>query len=148
MSPLKTRIVEDTKAALKAGDKTRLSVLRMLSAAVRQREIDGRCELDDVALLAVVDKQIKQRHDAAAQYRSGGRPELAAAEEAEIVVLSAFLPQPLQPAALEALIERVIAEVGADSPRDIGKVMAALKPQVAGRADLAQVSARIRARLT
>lgn len=147
MSELKFRIAEDIKAALKAGDKARLSVLRMLSAAIKQREIDQRTASDDAAVLGIIDKQIKQRHDAAAQYRSGGRDELAAAEQAEAAVLASYLPPALDPVQLEALIERVIAEVHASSPRDIGKVMAALKPQVTGRADMAQISGLVKARL-
>lgn len=147
MPDLKSRIAEDVKAALKAGDKQRLGVLRMLTAAIRQREIDARAPLDDAAVLGLVEKQIKQRREAQQAYRDGNRPELAAAEAAEIEVLNAYLPQPLAESELESLIQRAIADTGAVGMQDMGKVMAWLKPQVQGRVDMGKLSGQVKARL-
>ena len=144
---LKQRLNEDIKTAMRAGDKARLTTLRMASAAIKQREVDERIELDDSAVLAVVEKMIKQRRDAATQYEQGNRPELAAAEHAEIDILKDYLPEPLSDADLDALITAAMAESGATSVADMGKVMAKLKPAVQGRADMSQVSARVRALL-
>ncbi|MCX7673695.1 MAG: GatB/YqeY domain-containing protein [Thiobacillaceae bacterium] len=144
---LKTRIAEDMKAALRARESGRLSAIRLLLAAVKQREIDERCELDDAGVIAVIDKLIKQRRESAAQYEAAGRPELAAAERAEIEVLKAYLPQPLSSDELDALVRQALSETAAAGARDIGKVMAWLKPHVTGRADMAAVSARVKAAL-
>lgn len=144
---LKQRLNEDIKTAMRAGDKARLTTLRMATAAIKQREVDERIELDDSAVLAVVEKMIKQRRDAATQYEQGNRPELAAAEHAEIDILQDYLPEPLSEADLDALITAAMAEAGATSLADMGKVMATLKPAVQGRADMSQVSARVRALL-
>ncbi|MDW8324474.1 MAG: GatB/YqeY domain-containing protein [Burkholderiales bacterium] len=144
---LKTRIAEDMKAALRARESGRLSAIRLLLAAVKQREIDERCELDDAGVIAVIDKLIKQRRESAAQYETAGRPELAAAERAEIEVLKAYLPQPLSSDELDALVRQALSETAAAGARDIGKVMAWLKPHVTGRADMAAVSARVKAAL-
>ncbi|WP_421717762.1 GatB/YqeY domain-containing protein [Algiphilus sp.] len=147
MSTLKERLSADMKTAMRAGDKPRLAVIRMLQAAIKQREIDERIELDDAAALSILEKQVKQRRDAAAQYRDGGREELAAQEDFEAGVLAEYLPQPLDEAALAGLIDQAIAETGAGAMGDMGKVMAWLKPQVAGRADMGALSGKVRAKL-
>ena len=148
MSTLGERLSAEMKDAMRAGDKPRLGVIRMLQAAIKQREIDEQTELDEAAKLAIVEKQVKQRRDAAAQYREGGRAELAAQEEHEAGVLAEYLPQPLDAAELEALIEQGVTETGAAGMADMGKVMAWLKPRVAGRADMGQLSAKVRERLS
>jgi len=136
------------KAAMRAGDKPRLGALRMLWAAVRQREVDERAgELDDAAVIAAVEKAVKQRREAADQYRDAGRAELADKEQAELEVLREYLPQPLGESELAALVEEAVRETGAASLKDMGKVMATLRPRVQGRADMADVSARVKSRL-
>ena len=132
---------------MKGGEKARLKVLRMLTAAIKQKEIDERIELDDAEVLAVIDKQVKQRRESIEQYVAGGRPELAEAEQAEIDILADFLPEQLNEEELEAMIVAAIADSGAESMGDMGKVMAQLKPKVQGRADMKQVSAAVRAKL-
>ena len=144
---LKIRILDDVKTAMKARAAERLSTLRMLTAAMKQKEVDERVELDDGAVLAIVEKLIKQRREAAAQFEAGGRADLAAAERAEIEVLSAYLPAPLSAAEIAAAIDAALAQTGAQTAKDMGRVMALLKPGLAGRADLAQVSAQVKARL-
>lgn len=144
---LKARLSDDMKQALRAGDKARLSNLRMALAAIQQREVDERVELDDVQVMAVLEKMIKQRRESAAQYRSGGREELAAKEESEIADLAAYLPEPLSDQELDALIVQVIADTGAQSMRDMGKVMGQVKQLAEGRADMGAVSAKVKARL-
>lgn len=144
---LKTRINEDMKSALRAKDAPRLSAIRLLMAAIKQREVDERIELDDAAVIAVVDKLLKQRKDSATQYEAAGRLDLAGGERFEIEILSAYLPAGLSAAEIAAAIDQALASTGAASPADMGKVMAILKPQLAGRADMAQVSAQVRARL-
>jgi uncharacterized protein YqeY len=144
---LKTRIQEDIKSALRAKDSARLSALRLLMAAIKQREIDERTELDDAAVTATIEKLIKQRRDAATQYDAANRPELARGERFEIEVLSAYLPAALSDDELEQAITTALAETQAASVADIGKVMGLLKSRVAGRADMAEVSRRVRARL-
>lgn len=144
---LKLRLQNDIKTAMRGGDKLGLITLRMLSAAIKQREIDERIVLDDAQVLAVVEKLIKQRREAATQYEAGHRPDLAAKELAEIALLQAYLPEPLSEAELDALIERALAETGAASIKDMGRIMAALKPAIQGRADMAIVSARVKGRL-
>ncbi|MEM1081194.1 MAG: GatB/YqeY domain-containing protein [Pseudomonadota bacterium] len=145
---LKTQILDDVKTAMKAGEKDRVKVLRMLTAAVKQREVDERIELDDAQVLAVVDKMVKQRRESIEQYQAGGRPELAAIEQAEIDQLSSYLPEPLSDEALVQLIDQAIANTGAQSMADMGQVMGQLKPQVQGRADMKQVSTTVRGRLS
>jgi uncharacterized protein YqeY len=147
-SALKTRIQEDMKAAMRAKDGARLGVIRMILAAVKQREVDERIELDDGQIVAVLGKMIKQHQDSVSQYRSGGREDLVAKEQAEIQVIEAYLPPALSEAELSGLVERAIAATGAQSIKDMGKVMAALKPQIQGRADMALLSAQIKARLS
>ncbi len=144
---LKTRILDDVKAAMKARAAERLSTLRMLTAAMKQKEVDERVELDDAAILAIVEKLIKQRREAAAQFEAGGRADLAAAERNEIEVLSAYLPAPMSAAEIAAAVDAALAQAGAQTVKDMGRVMALLKPALAGRADLAQVSAQVKARL-
>ncbi|MEM6809736.1 MAG: GatB/YqeY domain-containing protein [Pseudomonadota bacterium] len=144
---LKNTLTDDMKTAMRAGDKSRLTVIRMALAAIKQREVDERIELDDAATLAVIEKMVKQRRESITQYEKGGRPELAAAEAAEIEVLQVYLPEPLDEAALAEIIENAISDTGAESMRDMGKVMGKVKAAAAGRADMAQVSAIIKARL-
>jgi hypothetical protein len=146
--PLKTRITEDMKDAMRAKNAPRLSTIRMLLAAVKQREVDERRELADADVLAVIDKMIKQRRDSIAQFEAGHRADLAAVEKAELEVLSAYMPQPLSDAEIDALIAEAMASTGATGAAGMGKVMAELKPRLAGRADLAAVSATVKARLT
>lgn len=145
---LKARLNEDMKDAMRARDKGRLSAIRMAMAAVKQREVDERIELDDAQVTAVLEKMIKQRHESARQYRAGNREDLAAVEDAEIEVLSAYMPEPLGEAEIEALIEEVVAATGASSMRDMGKVMGQLKGRAQGRADMADISARVKSRLS
>lgn len=145
---LKARIQEDMKAALKARDSARLSAIRMLMAAIKQREVDERIELDDAAIMATVEKQIKQRRDSAAQYDAGNRPEQAAAERHEIEVLSVYLPEAMSDEELDSAIAAALSETGAATAADMGKVMGALKPRLTGRADMAEVSRRVRSRLS
>lgn len=144
---LKARLTEDMKAAMKSGDKARLGVLRLILAAIKQREVDERITLDDAQTLAVLEKMLKQRRDSVSQYEAAGRQDLAQVERAEMAVIESYLPSRLEPAEIDALIDAAIAAAGASSARDMGKVVAAVKPQVAGRADMAEVSARIKARL-
>lgn len=144
---LKQQLTDDMKAAMRGGDKQRLGVIRLVLAAIKQREVDERIELDDAQTLAVLEKMLKQRRDSVSQYAAAGREDLADVERAEMVVIEAYLPAQLDPAELDALIAQAIATTGASSPRDMGKVMAAVKGQAAGRADMAQVSARIKAKL-
>jgi len=144
---LKDRITADMKTAMKAGDKDRLGVIRMALAAIKQREVDERRELTDADVLAAVEKMVKQRRESVAQYESGGRADLAAKENREIGVLSEYLPEPLSDDELAALIDAAIAETGAESLRDMGKVMAKIRDEAQGRADMGAVSARVKARL-
>jgi hypothetical protein len=148
MSTLGERLSAEMKDAMRAGDKPRLGVIRMLQAAIKQREIDEQTELDEAAKLAIVEKQVKQRRDAAVQYREGGREELAEQEDYEAGVLAEYLPQALDVAELDALLEQAVSETGAAGMADMGKVMAWLKPKVAGRADMGQLSAKVRERLS
>ena len=144
---LKDRITDDMKAALKAGDKERLGTIRLALAAIKQREVDERITLDDAQVLAVLDKMIKQRREAITQFHSGGRADLVAKETAEIGVLQGYLPAQLSEAELDELIAQSIAAAGATSVKDMGKVMALVKPKAQGRADLGLVSARIKQKL-
>jgi len=145
--PLKARLTDDMKQALKAGEKARLSVVRMALAAVKQREVDDRAELDDAQILGVIEKMIKQRRESATQYRSGGREDLAVKEEWEIEVLSGYLPEPLSEAEIDALIDEAIQASGAESIRDMGKVMGRIKDAAQGRVDMGAVGQRVKARL-
>jgi hypothetical protein len=144
---LKERITEDMKSALRAGEKERLGTVRMALAAIKQREVDERITLDDTQVLAVLEKMIKQRKEAITQFQAGGRADLVAKESAEVTVLEAYLPARLSDAELDALIAGAIASTGATSPKDMGKVIAAVKTQAQGRADMGAVSARVKAKL-
>ena len=144
---LKARIQEDVKTAMKAREAARLSTLRMLTAAMKQKEVDERIELDDAAVLAIVEKLIKQRKDSISQFAKAGRQDLVDAETAELAVLSAYLPAQLSEAEILVAIDAAIAASGASSPKDMGKVMALIKPQLAGKADMGKVSALIKAKL-
>ncbi|ABI57858.1 GatB/YqeY domain-containing protein [Alkalilimnicola ehrlichii MLHE-1] len=146
-SELKTRLQQAVKDAMRARDKTRLGVLRMVTAAVKQREVDERTELDDVQVLEVLTRMVKQRRESIAQYRDAGRDDLAAVEEAELDVLAGFMSQPLSEAELQAMVDQVIADTGAGGMQDMGRVMGQLKPQVQGRADMGAVSKMVKARL-
>ncbi|MEE4331832.1 MAG: GatB/YqeY domain-containing protein [Wenzhouxiangella sp.] len=145
--PLKTRILDDIKQAMRAGDKARLRTLRMATAAVKQREVDERVEVDDAGVLAILEKMIKQRRESAEQYRAGQRPELAEAEEAEITILSAYLPEPLSDSEVDQLIDAAIADIGAADLGGMGAVMNQIRERAQGRVDLRDVAARVRARL-
>ncbi len=145
---LKVRINEDMKAAMRAKDSARLSALRLLLAAIKQKEVDERIELDDGAVLAVVDKMLKQRRDSAAQYEGAQRFDLASAERFEIDVLSAYKPAGLSADEIAAAIDAAVAATGASGPADMGKLMAVLKPQLAGKADMADVSKLVKSRLS
>lgn len=145
--PLRERINEDMKAALRARESDRLSAIRLLLAAVKQREIDHRVELDDAGVISVVEKLLKQRRDAAAQYQAAGRQDLADKEQFEIGVLTGYLPQALSEDEVAALVDQAVRETGAGSAKDMGKVMAWLKPKLAGRADMTAVSAKVKAAL-
>jgi len=144
---LKERISEDMKAALKARQSGRLSAIRLLLAAVKQREVDERKDMDDAAVITVVERLIKQRRDSIEQFQAAGRTDLVDKETAELHLLQQYLPQPLSEPELAAAIDAAIAEAGASGPQAMGKVMALLKPRLAGRADMGQVSARVKARL-
>ena len=144
---LKVRINEDMKAAMRAKESARLSALRLLLAAVKQREVDERIELDDAAVLAVVDKMLKQRRDSVAQYEAAQRFDLANAERFEIDVLSAYKPAGLSADQIAAAVDEAIKATGASAAADMGKLMAVLKPQLAGKADMAEVSKLVKAAL-
>ena len=144
---LKTRITDDMKTAMKAKDSVRLGALRLLLAAIKQKEVDERIELDDAAIIAVIDKQLKQRRDSISQYQAAQRADLADKEQAEMDVFAVYLPQPLSETEIDALIESAISATGAAGMGDMGKVMGVLRGQLAGRADMGAVSGRIKTRL-
>lgn len=144
---LKQRLSDDMKAAMKAGDKQTLGVIRLIRAAVKQREVDERIQLDDAQVVAVLDKMLKQRRDSVDQYQAANREDLANVERNEITVIERYLPPRLDAAAIDAAIDAAIAETGAQGIADIGKLMGVLKPRLAGQADMAQVSAQIKRRL-
>jgi hypothetical protein len=144
---LKERITEDMKTAMRAGEKERLATIRLALAAIKQREVDERITLDDGQVLSVLEKMIKQRRESVAQFESGGRPDLVARENAEITVLQGYLPAQMSSAEIDALIAEAIAASGAASMKDMGKVMAIVKPKAQGRADLGAVSARVKQKL-
>jgi len=144
---LKDQITADMKSAMKAGEKDRLKVVRLMLAAIKQIEIDKRIELDDAAVLSVLDKMVKQRRDSIEQFQNGGRNDLADIELAEIAVLDTYLPEQLSDSELVALIDEAISATGAESIRDMGKVMGQIKSKAAGRADMGAVGAKVKARL-
>ncbi len=145
---LKDRITEDMKTAMKAGAKARLATIRLALAAIKQREVDERIALDDAQVLAVLDKMIKQRRESITQFQTGGRADLVAKETAEIAVLQGYLPAQLSEAEIDEAIAQAIAATGAASVKDMGKVMALVKPKAQGRADLGAISARIKQKLS
>jgi uncharacterized protein YqeY len=144
---LKERITEDMKSAMRSGEKERLGQIRMLQAAIKQREVDERIMLDDAQVTAVLEKMIKQRREAITQFEAGGRADLAAKEITEITLLQGYLPEQLAPAELEALVAAAIAESGAVTVKDMGKVMALVKARAAGRADMGVASVLIKSKL-
>ena len=148
MTTLKERITEDMKAAMRAAEKERLSTIRMLQAAIKQREVDERITLDDSQVIAVLEKMVKQRKESIVQFEQGGRTDLADKEKSEIVLLQAYLPTQLADAEVDALIKEAIASTGAASVKDMGKVMAIVKAKAAGRTDMGAASARIKAALS
>jgi len=144
---LKHRLTEDMKAAMKGGDKPRLATIRLVNAAIKQREVDERIELDDAQVLATLDKMQKQRRDSITAYRDAGREDLASQEEFELGVIQGYMPAQLDAAEIDAIVTRMIAAAGAAGPRDMGKVIGLVKPEVAGRADMAEVSRLIKQKL-
>jgi uncharacterized protein YqeY len=145
---LKERITEDMKASMRSGDKERLAGIRLILAGIKQREVDERIQLDDTQVLAVLDKMIKQRRESITQFEAGGRADLVARESAELAVLQGYLPAQLSATEVESAIRTAIASTGATSIKDMGKVMAAVKPQVQGRTDMGALSARIKGLLS
>jgi len=144
---LKQRLTDDMKAAMKAGEKERLGTIRLMNAAIKQKEVDERIEVDDTQVLAILEKMMKQRKDSVSQYEGAGREDLAAVERAEMAIIEQYLPAKLGEAEVLAVIDAVIAEVGASGPTDMGKVMGAVKPKLAGQADMGEVSKLIKQRL-
>ncbi|OIQ98703.1 yqey-like protein [mine drainage metagenome] len=144
---LKTRITEDMKTAMRARDAARLGAIRLLLAAIKQKEVDSRTEQDDAAVISIIEKMLKQRHDSISQFQAAGRQDLVDAESFEVEVLSAYMPQPLSAAEVDAIVAAAVSESGARGVQEMGKVMAIVKPRLAGRADMGKVSALIKARL-
>lgn len=145
---LKQQINEDMKTAMRAKETARLGAIRLLLAAMKQREVDERIELSDADVLSIIDKMIKQRRDSIAQFEAAGRTELAEAEKFEVSVLQSYMPQPMTEAEIAAAVQEAIAASGAKSPQEMGKVIGLLKPKLAGRADMGKVSALVKARLS
>ncbi|MFC7302406.1 GatB/YqeY domain-containing protein [Cognatiluteimonas weifangensis] len=141
---LKQQLTDDMKAAMKAGDKSRLGVIRLVNAAIKQKEVDERIVLDDAQVLAVLEKMLKQRRDSVSQFDAAGRRDLADIERAEMAVIESYLPAKLDEAAIRAAIDAAVAETGASGPADMGKLMGVLKPRLAGQADMGQVSALVK----
>ena len=145
---LKEQITEDMKNAMRAKDTGRLGTIRLLLAAMKQKEVDERVELDDAAVIAIVEKLIKQRKDSISQFQAANREDLVAIENAELVVLQAYMPAQMSEAEVAAVVAKAVAEMGATGPQDMGKVMGIVKPQLAGKADMGVVSAQVKAALT
>jgi uncharacterized protein YqeY len=145
---LKTQLTDDMKAAMKGGDKTRLGVIRLINAAIKQKEVDERIELDDAQVLAVLEKMVKQRRDSISQYDAAGRDDLAGIERDEMAIIEHYLPAKLGEAQILDAIDAAIAETGAAGPADMGKLMGVLKPRLAGKADMGDVSAIVKRRLS
>ena len=144
---LKTQLTDDMKTAMKAGDKERLGVIRLVNAAIKQKEVDERIELDDAQVLAVLDKMVKQRRDSVSQYDAAGREDLAGIERAEIAVIEHYLPAKLSEAEIVDIVDGAIRDSGATGPADMGKLMGVLKPRLAGKADMGEVSSIVKRRL-
>ncbi|MDB5968572.1 MAG: GatB/YqeY protein [Hydrocarboniphaga sp.] len=147
MSDLQKRVLDDVKVAMRAGEKDRLMVLRMLSAELKQREVVESTEITDAVVMSAVEKMVKQRRDSESQFRAGNRPDLADKEASEIQLLLGYLPQQLSETEIAALLDQAIAETGASSGKDMGKVMAWIKPKVAGRTDMGKLSGLIKGKL-
>lgn len=147
MSDIKANLMSDIKACMKSGDKPRLGVLRLISSAVKQREVDERVETDDSAMIQILDKMAKQRRESIEQYESAGRQDLADTEKSELQIIQGYLPAQLSGDEIETLINEAVTSTGATGIRDMGKVMGILKPQLQGRADMSAVSAQIKTRL-
>ncbi len=147
-SAIKDRILEDVKAAMRAQEKERLATIRLITAALKQREVDERIELDDEQVLAILNKMIKQRRDAITQFEAGNRPDLAQKEASEITVIQTYLPAQLNEAEIEQAVDAAMKETGATSAKDMGKIMGALKTQLSGKADMTLVSAKVKAKLS
>jgi uncharacterized protein YqeY len=147
-SPLKTRISDDMKSAMKAGEKERLGTIRLILSAIKQQEVDSRKDLQDEDILAILDKMSKQRRESIDQYEKAGRDDLAGKEKAELKILQTYLPSQLDDEAITALIDEAIEATGAEAMKDMGKVMGILKPKMQGRADMAAVSAQVKSRLS
>jgi uncharacterized protein YqeY len=145
---LKSQLQSDMKSSMKSGDKSRLGVIRLMLSAIKQVEVDERIELDDTRIVAVLDKMAKQRRESISQFDEAGRDDLSAIEQAELVIIQEYLPEALSEAEIDALIEQSISATGAESMKDMGKVMGMLKPQLQGRADMSKVSQQIRTRLS
>jgi uncharacterized protein YqeY len=145
---LKDKLQQDMKAAMRAGEKRNLAVIRLINAAIKQREVDERIELDDAQVTAAIDKMAKQRRESIEQYEKAGRDDLADQEKFELEMLKSYLPEQLGEAEIDAMIEAAVAATGASSIKDMGKIMGQLKPQLAGRADMGAVSGKIKARLS
>ena len=145
---LKDQITDDMKAAMRAKESARLGTIRLLTSAIKQKEVDERIELTDEQILAVIEKMIKQRKDSITQFEAGGRQDLADIEKSELVILSAYMPAALSDAEVQAEVNAAVTSVGAAGPQDMGKVMGVLKPKLAGRADMTAVSAMVKAALT
>lgn len=144
---LKQRLTEDMKTAMKAGEKDRLGTIRLINAAIKQKEVDERVEMDDTLVLAILEKMMKQRKDSVSQFEAANREDLAVIERAEMAIIEQYLPAKLGEAQVLAVIDAVIAETGATGPADMGKVMGAIKPKLAGQADMGEVSKLIKQRL-
>jgi uncharacterized protein len=144
---LKERILEDVKSAMRSAEKERLATLRLITAAIKQREVDERIVLDDVQILSVIEKMVKQRKESIVQFEAGGRADLVAKEQAELVILTAYQPTQMSEAEVDGLIAAAITATGAASMKDMGKVVAHVKAAAAGRADMGAVSARVKAKL-
>jgi uncharacterized protein YqeY len=145
---LKARLTDDMKAAMKGGDKERLGTIRLINAAIKQREVDERIVLDDAQVLAVLEKMLKQRRDSITQFEVANRTDLADKEKAEVAVIQAYMPAQMTPAEVDAAITAAIAESGATGPKDMGKVMGLVKPKVAGRTDMGKLSELVKAKLS
>lgn len=145
---LKAQLTEDMKAHMKSGDKQKLAVVRLINAAIKQREVDERIEMNDEQVLSILEKMLKQRKDSISQFEAAGRDDLADIEKYESGIIQTYLPQPLSQAEIDALIAQAIRDTGADGPQAMGKVIAALKPQLAGRADMGKVSGQVKAALS
>jgi uncharacterized protein YqeY len=145
---LKARVIEDMKLAMKAKETARLGAIRLLLAAIKQREVDERIEMDDAAVIAVIEKMLKQRKDSITQYEAAKRQDLADAEKFEVEVLTAYMPQAMSAGEVELIVAKALADSGAKAPADMGKVMALVKPQIAGRADMGEVSKLVKTKLS